>query len=1318
MNFTRLPLLPALALLLSPLAEQAATAYDFHLLGFCGCSSCASLTGGTTAVESDITADPFRYLPAPENRWTSSATTTLASAQGDPLTLTWGFALDGTTIVGKGVDSENAADPNILIASLNAQFGAPTTPGDLTTAPWFNSFASSYNRWADLSGLTFIYEPNDDGASMGGVFASGTLGVRADMRIGGRNLDGPSNVLAYNYSPASGDMVIDTSDIPGVFSNNLAFRNMIMHEAGHGLGFAHLESNNSNHLMEPFLSTAFDGPQLDDILAVQRNYGDALEKNGGNDTVATATSLGALTSTLSIGTLGDSTVVLPTQTDFISIDGASDIDFFSFSVSSAGTLGVTLTPRGTTYNEGPQNGTQTAFNTKALANLMFNIFGTDGTTLLGTASGNAAGLNESISGLALNSSGTYFIRVAQEAGSPDNIQLYGLDLSFSPLATGGNFWDSNGAAAGSDNSGGSWSEAKWSADPAGAVATGNFVDGSTPTFSAGTNATGTFTVSVNQSANVAGLTFQEGTVTLANGGGTLTLTSPAIAVATGLTATIAAPLAGAAGLQKTGDGILVLSAANTYSGGTTIDGGTLRILTDSALGAVPGSFSANNITLNNNARLKNHDGSISLDANRGITLGSGGGTIEVRGLTNITVNGVISGTGALTKIDGGTLILAATNTYSGITTISQGTLQIGNGGTTGSITGNITNNAALIFNRSDNIDYSGQISGSGTLTKNGAGILRLLNTSNTYTGTNTVNNGTLRILADGSLGAAPAAFTANHITLNNNARLKNDVGSISLHANRGITLGSGGGTIEVRGGTDITVNGAISGSSALTKIDTGTLILAATNTYSGGTTITTGTLQIGNGGTTGSVTGNITNNAALVFNRSNNLTFAGNITGNGTLAKQGAGTLTLTGNKSGTGTSTISAGTLRIGDGGTSGTFAGNITIQPTAVLIFDRSDTTSYSGNITGGGDLTKQGAGTLTLTGNSPLTGNLSVLAGTLTVDGILGAASSATNVAPGATLNGSGTVNGTMAVTSGGTLTGTPTIGGNLSLAAGSAIAPGNSPGTITVNGNYSSTSTTAFDFEAGQPGVVGGANNDLVLVTGSGRIVNFDAALTVRAPDLGTFGGAGRYTILDAPLDATINNTFINDASRFVSVPDGFAYRVSTDTSLRDIVLDVASFAAPQLSTLTIDFGILSASASANSTFSLTNSANANFSLGLDVLSITETDPSGLFSIDEAALLAIAGLLGGQSTAPFSANFLGSSAFGTYSATYLINFANSSTGSFNGLSSSDFYLGGGTIAPLTLTLTASVIPEPSRALLLLLGLAHLLTARRRPRPASHR
>ena len=112
---------------------------------------------------------------------------------------------------------------------------------------------------------------------------------------------------------------------------------------------------------------------------------------------------------------------------------------------------------------------------------------------------------------------------------------------------------------------------------------------------------------------------------------------------------------------------------------------------------------------------------------------------------------------------------------------------------------------------------------------------------------------------------------------------------------------------------------------ALIKVGTGTLTLSGTSTYTGGTTISAGALQLGDGGANGSILGNVTDNATLAFDRSDTVTFAGLISGSGNLTQIGSGTTILTADNTYTGDTTINAGTLQIGNGGTSGRIVGNV---------------------------------------------------------------------------------------------------------------------------------------------------------------------------------------------------------------------------------------------------------------------------------------------------------------------------------------------------------------------------------------------------------
>jgi outer membrane autotransporter protein len=323
-----------------------------------------------------------------------------------------------------------------------------------------------------------------------------------------------------------------------------------------------------------------------------------------------------------------------------------------------------------------------------------------------------------------------------------------------------------------------------------------------------------------------------------------------------------------------------------------------------------------------------------------ISLQTAGGTFDTSG-NNATLSGTISGPGGLTKIDAGTLTLTGDNAYTGGTTIAAGTLQLGNGGTSGSILGDVANNGILAFNRADTLTFPGTISGSGSLIQAGAG----------------------------------------------------------------------------------------------------TTILTGNNLYTGGTTIAAGTLQLGNGGTSGSILGDVANNGILAFNRAGTLTVPGTISGLGSVVQAGPGATILTGNNLYTGGTTIGAGTLQLGNGGTSGSILGDVANN--GILAFNRADTLTFPGTISGSGSVTQLGSGSTILTTNNPYTGGTLVAAGTLVVGNPAspGAALSGGGpiaIAPGATLGGYGSVTGSVL--------------NNGTVAAGNATPGfGSSPaGTFTING----------------------------------------------------------------------------------------------------------------------------------------------------------------------------------------------------------------------------------------------------------------------------
>ncbi len=366
----------------------------------------------------------------PDNRWSLTASGA-TGASGTPVTLTWSLAPDGTSIPGEGASN--------LISYFDGLFHVTSGGSDLTQRPWFTYFQQSFDRWTELGGITFNYESHDSGSSLNS--ASGVLGVRGDVRIGGAYVDGPSSTLAYTWLPDSGDMVVDTGETnfySNSSNNHRQLRNTIMHELGHAFGLQHIESSTDAILMEPVINLSIDGPQLDDIRGIQGMYGDAFEKtNGGlgNGTAARATSLGPLAvgGTLAVGSdaIGGQ-MVSSTETDFVSIANASDADFFSFTVAAPTLLDATLTPLGGIFNQGVEGGVQSSFNANARNDLALSIFASNGTTLLGTANLTGAGGVESLSGIGLAAAGTYYARIS---GANNSVQLYQLQLAAAALVT-------------------------------------------------------------------------------------------------------------------------------------------------------------------------------------------------------------------------------------------------------------------------------------------------------------------------------------------------------------------------------------------------------------------------------------------------------------------------------------------------------------------------------------------------------------------------------------------------------------------------------------------------------------------------------------------------------------------------------------------------------------------------------------------------------------------------------------------------------------------------------------------------------------------
>jgi autotransporter-associated beta strand protein len=309
--------------------------------------------------------------------------------------------------------------------------------------------------------------------------------------------------------------------------------------------------------------------------------------------------------------------------------------------------------------------------------------------------------------------------------------------------------------------------------------------------------------------------------------------------------------------------------------------------------------------------------------------------------TDSTYAGPIEGSISVAKKCGdGILVLTGANTYTGTTDISSGnTLQVGDGGPTGTLgTGAVTNNGNLNFFRSDSITVPNDIAGSGTVTKSGAGTL-ILTGSNEYSGTTNINAGTLQI-GSGSTAGFPGTGTFN---------------------NNGILAFSKSDTL--------TVPNAITGSGELRQTGSGTTVLTHDNCYTGQTTISSGTLQLGNGGTSGSPgTGDIVNNANLAFNRADYFIADNRITGSGSV-NVNSGEFKLTNdNNDYSGITTIDSGAgLRIGYASSATGKPGTGAIINNGALDFDRSGSLSVGNAIGGTGSVTQLGTGTTNLTSST---------------------------------------------------------------------------------------------------------------------------------------------------------------------------------------------------------------------------------------------------------------------------------------------------------------------------------------------------------------
>jgi len=644
-------------------------------------------------------------------------------------------------------------------------------------------------------------------------------------------------------------------------------------------------------------------------------------------------------------------------------------------------------------------------------------------------------------------------------------------------------------------------------------------------------------------------------------------------------------------------GTFKLSGTLNAAGTTTVTGGTLLVpLTASLYGGTTASWTAANLNVISGGTLgfnvggtgeftttdvttlltnlaSSSDNGLRAGATLGFDTATAAGSTFTVADTLANTTGTTGGSLGITKLGSNTLVLSATNTYTGATTVSAGTLQIGNGSTTGALStsSSITNNGTLAFNRSNAVtqgtDFASVISGTGAVIQNGTNTLTLSG-SNTYTGLTTVTAGVLQVSNSAGLGGT-AGGTVVNASFNSTLGTSLDLNGVSIGSGESLTMASGSlstdsrATLRTVGTTTNTwAGGVLLTGSKLVQFNANT---GGQLTISGAVTHSSfaGSVNLRGGGT-GTLSGGVTlsNSTTITVNDASvwNINTSGNTWGNTNLFK---GTLVLGANDALPTTSTISFGANAGGAGiiklnGKSQTVAGLTTTVTTTTnkvvggsatagaLTVNNSTANTFDGVLGGTGtdennfSLTKSGVGTLTLSAANTYTGTTTITGGSLALaaSGSLGSNQIALN---GGNFNvsavsGGYTLGTGQQLTGSGSLTGTVGIDGTLAI--------GNSPGTMTFENNLVLNIGSISNFEIN--GFTLG-NDDLALaaVAGSQTVAfnggtlnllfqsGFSTEGTVKIFDFDTYAGTGFTAINTSGLASGFTASF-NAADGIVTV----------------------------------------------------------------------------------------------------------------------------------------------------------------------------------------
>jgi fibronectin-binding autotransporter adhesin len=634
-------------------------------------------------------------------------------------------------------------------------------------------------------------------------------------------------------------------------------------------------------------------------------------------------------------------------------------------------------------------------------------------------------------------------------------------------------------------------------------------------------------------------------------------------------------------LTKVGPGTLILSGNNSNTGFVFVKGGALTLQSSTALGGdttyaayvdagaalqlqggittgnrylvvggdeTAGAGVLRNLSGNNTwlGSVDTQDGGFIESVAGTLTLS---GTVSAYSLLNVGGSGdiLISGylsSDALTKTGSGTLTLTNDTGLTGVTTISGGTLQVGNGGTTGSIssTSNVVNNGTLAFNRSDNFTFNKVISGTGALEKDGAGTLTL-SAINTYEGGTLIKKGLISFTNANRFGSGNITFDGGGLRWGSSTTT-----DLSARFN---AIGDGGALFDT-GSNSVAFASVLTGTGGITKAGSGTLTLNAANTYAGPTTVSAGTLTLGSNGSLGSTTAAVTVSGGTLNLGSKTITTGavtvaggslstGTLTGTsydvqsgtvstilaggGALEKTTSGTVTLSGANTFSGGATVSAGTLSVTVAGALGTGAltldgGTLEVVSNSALALNRNTTVSSDSTIavnrsSSNGAVTHTfgtlsiGQDTLTLTRGATGTGTGGITFGATTLTGdatfapgsnTLLTLASVTGTDTGFTVNGAGGL----------AISGAFSVGnGDLTLNAGSLTLNGTTSYDATTVSGGSLTLGTGANLGSGLFTQTGGS----VLYTNTGGLGS--RSLTISG---GTFGftaaggaGTGIFTL---------------------------------------------------------------------------------------------------------------------------------------------------------------------------------------------------------------